>query len=98
MEAMSTISLQDIGLPPAARRAAERKARRSGQSAPEYLRSLVERDLLADQTFDQILAPVRRDFQAAGVTEEDVDRLVADARKAVARPARRKPRAKRRPS
>jgi len=74
---MSTISLQDIGLPPAVRRAAERKVRKQGQSPPEYLRSLVERDLLADQTFDELLAPVRKDFARAGVSEADVDQLVA---------------------
>jgi hypothetical protein len=93
---MSTISLQDIGLKAQTRRAAERKAKRRGLSTGEYLRALVERDLMADLTFDEMLAHVRRDFEDADVTEYDIDRIVSDARKAVARPVRRKSPAKRR--
>jgi hypothetical protein len=89
---MSSASLPDIGLGPALLEAVERKARRAGTTAREYVRALIERDLLADQSFDEILRPVRGDFQAAGVTEKQLDRLVESARNAT----RPKPRRARR--
>lgn len=83
---MSTLSLQDLGLRPAVLRAVEEKATRAGKTTPEYVRALVERDLLADQPFDEILRPVREDFRKSGVTEEDLDRVIERARKAAKRP------------
>ena len=67
---MASLTLQDIGLPSAKLRAVERKAKGAGQTAPEYVRSLIERDLLADQTFDEILQPIRADVRKRGVTPE----------------------------
>ena len=51
-------------------------------SLPEKMRSLIERDLLADKPFDQIVAPIREDFRKAGVTEAQLDQIVDRARKA----------------
>ena len=79
---MSSLKLQDIGLPAAKLRAIERKAKGAGQTAAQFIRSLIERDLLADKSFDEILRPVRQDFQKSGVTPEELDRIVARARKA----------------
>ena len=52
-------------------------------SEQEYLQSLIERDLLANKSFDQILKPVRAGFKSSGVTEDDLDALVSQARKAI---------------
>jgi hypothetical protein len=82
------LRLNDIGLKPAQVKAVQRKARRQGKSAPEYLRALVERDLLADQPFDAILKPVRDDFRRSGITPEQLDKVVDAARDAT-RPRRR---------
>jgi len=79
---MSTASFSDFGLAPALVKAVEKKARRAGTTAREYVRSLIERDLLADRSFDEILRPVRADFRRNGVTEKQLDRLVDRARKA----------------
>ena len=78
---MSTASLADIGLAPAQLRAVERKARRAGTTARDYVRALVERDLVSGQSFDEILRPVRADFRRSGVTEAQLDRLVDRARR-----------------
>ena len=72
-------------------RAVERKARRAGTTAQEYVRALVERDLLADRSFDEILRPVRDDFRRNGVTERQLDALVERARTATL-PKRRRAR------
>ena len=53
----------------------------TGKTTPEYLRLLIEQDLLAGKTFDDILRPVRRDFKKSGITEAELDRIVSRARR-----------------
>lgn len=77
---MTPLLLQEIGLKPAHLKALQRKARDAGKTAPEYVRSLIERDLLSDKSIDEILRPVRKDFQKAGVTESQLDAIVERAR------------------
>jgi hypothetical protein len=79
---MSSLSLQDIGLKPAQLRAIEKKAKDVGQSAPQYVRSLIERDLLADQSFDELLRPVREDVRKRGFSEAALEQAVRRARRA----------------
>jgi hypothetical protein len=82
---MSTLSFRHIGLRPAQLKAVEKKAKRAGQTAPEYVRSLVERDLLADKSFDEILRPIREDIRKNGTTERELDEIVDRARRATPR-------------
>ncbi|HWE95578.1 MAG TPA: hypothetical protein VG269_16555 [Tepidisphaeraceae bacterium] len=87
---MTSLLLQDIGLKPAHLKAIQKKARDAGTTAPEYVRSLIERELLSDKSFDEILRPVRDDFKKAGVTEAQLDGIVERARHAAQpRPRRR---------
>jgi len=78
---MSSLSVQDLGLLPAQLRAVQKKAKHDGKTAPEYVRGLIERDLLADKNFDEILRPIREDFRKRGITEAQLDELVDRARK-----------------
>ena len=88
---MAPAPLADLALTPALLRAIERKARRQGKTAREYVRALIERDVLADKSFDEILAPVRQDFRKSGISEVDLDALVERARTATRpRPKRRR--------
>jgi len=80
---MSIASLPDFGLAPALLRAMEKKARRAGTTAREYVRALIQRDVLADQSFDEILRPVRADFRRSGITEKQLDMLDERARTAL---------------
>jgi hypothetical protein len=75
------MTLQDINLKPSTLKAVRNRARRLGQTAPQYVRSLIERAVAADRTFDDILAPVRAGFKKNGVSAEEMDELVATARK-----------------
>lgn len=77
---MSTLSLQGIGLRPTQLKAIEKKAKFAGKSAAEYVRLLIERDLLADLPFDEILRPIREDFRQSGITESQLDEIVRRAR------------------
>jgi hypothetical protein len=79
---MSSLSLHDIGLRPAQMKAVERKAKHVGTTPSRYIRLLVERDLLADKTFDEILRPIREDFRRSGVTERQLADIVERARHA----------------
>ena len=86
---MTRTTLQIDGLRPAQLRAVKAQADREGKTPAEYVRALIERDLLARRSFDVILAPVRADVQARGISEADVDAVVEKARRAVTRPSRR---------
>jgi hypothetical protein len=65
---MSTLSFRDIGLKPSWLRAVQKKAKIAGATASDYLRALIERDLLADKTFDEILRPIREDFRKSKIS------------------------------
>jgi hypothetical protein len=87
---MTSLLLQDIGLKPAHLKAIKKKARAAGTTAPEYVRSLIERELLSDKSFDDILRPVREDFRKAAVTETQLDGIVERARDATRKHPRRR--------
>lgn len=72
-------------------KAVERKVRHEGKTAQEYVRALIERDLLADKTFDEILRPIRADFQRSGITEAQLDKIIERGRTAGRARTRRMP-------
>lgn len=77
---MVAFSFQEIKLPATQLKAVERKAKLAGRTAPEYVRLLIEQDLLADKSFDEILRPIRQDVRKSGVTESQLDAMVRRAR------------------
>src|SRR5438046_923878 len=84
---MSTLSIR--GLRPAQLKALDRKAKHSGQTTAQYVRGFIERVLLSDQTFDEILRPIREDFRKSGITEDELDQIVDRARSAAYRKRRK---------
>ena len=70
-----TISI-DLG--PELSKKLEERAAKIGQTPNDYTRRLVERSL-AEPTFDEILAPVREQVAASGITEEELDELISEA-------------------
>jgi hypothetical protein len=77
-------------LKPATLKAVAKRAKHVGQTTPEFVRALVERALSADRSFDEILAPVRAGFKKSGVTVDELDDLVAAARKDIWASSRRR--------
>jgi hypothetical protein len=77
---MSTLFYQQIGLRPAQWKAVQKKARGAGQSAAEYVRFVIERDLLADKSFAEILRPIRDDVRKTGLEEDELRTIVNEAR------------------
>ena len=60
------------------RRLAERAAR-AGQEIAAYVHQLIDHDIQAEG-LDALLAPVRRNFEQSGMTDEDLAALVEDVR------------------
>lgn len=60
------------------RRLAERAAR-AGQDIADYVHRLIDRDIDAEG-LDAILAPVRRNFEESGMTDDDLAALVEEVR------------------
>jgi hypothetical protein len=85
---MTALSILNLGLRPAQLKALDKRARQRGKTAPQYIRWLIERDLLADKSFDELLMPIREDIREAGITEEDLDQIVDRARGPVRRKRR----------
>jgi hypothetical protein len=70
-------------------RAAALKARQLGKTPESYIESLID---AADVTFDELLDPVRKAFAKSGTTEDELDDVVNEARKAIYARSRRKSR------
>jgi hypothetical protein len=85
---MAALSFHDIGLPPTHLKAMARKAKLVGKTAPEYVRLLIEQDLLADKSFDEILRPIRQDVLKSGLRESQLDAMVKRARRRLPRQER----------
>lgn len=60
------------------RRLAER-AEQSGEDAASYVHRLIDREIDPD-CLDPILAPVRRNFEESGMTDDDLAALVEEVR------------------
>jgi hypothetical protein len=77
---MSTRSLREIGLKPAQIKKVERLAVARGQSADDLVRSIIARELLSDQPFDELFKPVRADVKRQRITPRQLDQIVSRAR------------------
>lgn len=69
------------------------QATKEGKPLADYVGSLVEEgsrrrdriDLLAEKSFDEILAPFRQSVEDSGMSDEALDALFTEARKEAAR-------------
>jgi hypothetical protein len=77
---VETERIEITGLPPGTIGALEELGRDIGKSAEEFARMVLEAKLLALKPFGEILAPLRRDFQDSGMTEDELEALVEQAR------------------
>jgi hypothetical protein len=80
-----------IDLPPDVEASVKTQAAKEGLSLEDYVMSLVQEgikkrdsiDLLAEKSFDEILAPFRRNVEDSGMSNEMLDDLFTRARKSV---------------
>ena len=79
---LHTQSLAIPNVPADKMRALIEKASESGTTPEEYaLRLIVEGLAPREKTFDEILAPFRREVKESGVTDDELDALFTQARK-----------------
>lgn len=82
-----------IDLPPDVEASVKTQAAKEGLPLEDYVTSLVQEgtqrrdriDLLAEKSFDEILAPIRRNFEDSGMSDEELDGLFTNARKEASR-------------
>jgi predicted DNA-binding protein len=68
-----------IDLSPEQERRLAALAARAGQDVTGYVHYLIDRDIDVE-SLDAILAPVRREFDQSGMTDDDVAALVEEVR------------------
>jgi hypothetical protein len=74
------------------------QASKEGKPLADYVESLVEEgsrrrdriDLLAEKSFDEILAPFRQSVEDSGMSDEALDALFTEARKEASRARKEK--------
>lgn len=59
------------------------RALAAGKDVDEFVREAVEEKLLRSKSLDELLAPVRAKFERSGMTEEELDALVEEAREEI---------------
>ena len=82
-----------ISLKPEIEESVKSQANKEGKLLADYVESLVEEasrrrdriDLLAEKSFDEILAPFRRNVEESGLSDEALDALFTEARKEASR-------------
>ena len=78
-----------IDLPPDIEASVKTQAAKDGLPLEDYVTSLILEgiqrrdriDLLAGKSFDEILAPIRRNFEDTRMSDEELDDLFSNARK-----------------
>lgn len=78
-----TIQVEITGLPLGTKTALEEIGRSRGKSFPDYLRDLLQNELLAEKPFSEILEPIRRSYDESGMNEAQLDALFESAREQV---------------
>jgi len=82
-----------IDLPPDVEASVKTQAAREGLPLEDYVIALIQEgikrrdriDLLAEKSFDEILAPFRRSVDDSGMSNEELNRLFSNARKRASR-------------
>jgi len=88
-----------ISLRPEVEESVKSQATKEGKPLADYVESLVEEgsrrrdriDLLAEKSFDEILAPFRRNVEESGLSDEALDTLFTEARKEASRARKERP-------
>ncbi len=75
---MQTTTLEITDLPLELFQALGEKARQKGKSPAALVRELIEVEVLAAPSFDEILMPIRQGFKESGMSGEEAEAFLAD--------------------
>ena len=80
---LHTETIEVTGLPVGTTDALEQIGRERGKSAEELVREMIQAEIQAALSFDEVLAPIRQGFKESGLSEEELDELFKEAREEV---------------
>lgn len=69
-----------LELKPEVEKALQKKAEAKGSPMNAYVEELIQKDVDLGPTLDEILAPVRTQFDDSGMTEEELDNFLNGVR------------------
>lgn len=69
-----------ISIPPEMQGKLQKRALDCGQDVTEYVERLIEKDLTTPISLRDLYAPVRRQIEQSGVSEDELDALIEKAR------------------
>lgn len=72
-----------LELKPETEEALQKKAKAKGFEVNVYLENLIEKDIHEGKTIDEILAPVRQEFDESGMSEDELDEFLNGVREKV---------------
>ena len=72
-----------LELKPETEEALQKKAKAKGFEVNVYLENLIEKDIHEGKTIDEILAPVRQEFDESGMSEDELDQFLNGVREKV---------------
>lgn len=72
-----------ISIPAEMQEKLQQRAVASGQNVEAYVERLIEKALSGPPSIDELLAPVRKEFAESGMTEDELDALIEEAREEV---------------
>jgi predicted DNA-binding protein len=55
-------------------------AREKGKTTEQYVYEILETQILASKSFDEILAPIRQGFKESGMSEDEITAMFEKAR------------------
>ena len=56
------------------------RAAAHGQDVTEFVRQIIEKELQAPRTLDEVLAPVRKEFAESGMSDNELDTFFEEVR------------------
>lgn len=77
---METATIEIRGLPVATIEKLDERAEEIGATTPDYVRYLIEKDLVSTMSLSVLFAPVREQIKADDFSDEELDALLEDAR------------------
>ena len=77
---METATIEIIGLPQTTIERLGERAEQIGATTPEYVRYLIEEDLVSPMSLRVLYAPVREQIKADDISDEELDSLLEKAR------------------
>lgn len=77
---MDTATIEISGLPVATIEKLDERAEKIGATTPEYVRYLIEEDLVSPLSLRVLYAPVREQIKADDISDEELDDLLERVR------------------